>query len=339
MEPGRRDLRRQAAAPSPQGDAARRQLLEMNRSTVYPRWLRMESRHFILFTPSDSPVAKRMQDFLDGRESAYRRIATILQVEVDERIKIYAYSSSRSGEKLLGRPLAFTLPAEQEIHMRWDQEPGHELTHVLAWSMNRSGSGQPFLEEGLAVALSSHPGSPQAAAGELLARGVLPDLADLIPRFHQHRNGYVAAGSFIALLLEEGGADLVRSLYTEASDDLEVRLEAATGQSLAQLQAWWETSLAAVEPVTREPVLEALSLLRLGEVVAAIAVLERQRRDLPDNPVFEFALAQALQQHGDLAASAAAYRRVLSMPLPYRLAWMKRRAQEALEIMATGSDS
>ncbi len=186
------------------------------------------------------------------------------------------------------------------------------------------------------MALSSHPGSPQAAAGELLARGVLPELADLIPRFHQHRNGYVAAGSFVELLLERDGVALVKALYTGGPDELGPRLEAVTGQSLRQLQAWWETSLAAAGTVTREPVFEALSLLRLGEVDAAIALLEGQQNDLEPHPVLEFALAQARWQVGDHAGSAEGFRRVLDMALPYRLAWMKARARQALDEMGAG---
>ena len=328
--PAHRQLRHEAAADTVAGRQARRQLLEENRAKIYPGWARTESAHFILLTPPDSPVAMDADSFLARREAAYQHIVATLQVEPDEPIRVYAYSSSRQGEKLLGRPLAFALPADNEIHVRWDQEPGHEEAHVVAWHWNRAGSGDPFLEEGLAVALSSHPGSPQATAADLLAQGVLPDLRDLIADFGRYRNGYVLAGSFVALLLAHDDEALVRDLYTGGPGRLAERLEAATGQTLAQIQTWWETSLAAREPVTREPILEALSLLRLGEVKAAISVLDQQRRTLPANPVLEFALAQALRQDDDAAGSAMAFRRLLAMPLPYNLAWMKQRAREAL---------
>jgi len=329
----RRRLRHQAATHTPAAAQARRQLLEENRAGIYPGWVHAESPHFVLLTPADSPVAVDPESFLARREAAYRRTVATLGVEPDGPIRVYAYSSSRQGEKLLGRPLAFALPAEKEIHVRWDQEPGHEETHVVAWYWNRAGSGEPFLEEGLAVALSSHPGSPQATAADLLARGVLPDLEDLITGFFRYRNGYVLAGSFVSLLLEQNDVALVRDLYIGGPGHLAERLAAATGQSLAQLQAWWEASLAAREPVTREPILEALSLLRLGEVKAAIDLLDEQRRTLPANPVLEFALAQALRQDDDAAGSALAFRRLLAMPLPYNLAWMKQRAREALAAM------
>ncbi|MCZ6650288.1 MAG: hypothetical protein O7D35_06420 [Acidobacteria bacterium] len=331
--PARRQLRHQAAPETAAGLMARRQLLEENRARVYPGWARAESLHFILLTPPDSPIAADPDTFLARREAAYQRIVEALKVEPDGPIRIYAYRSSRQGEKLLGRPLAFALPAEKEIHVRWDQEPGHEEAHVVAWYWNLSGSGEPFLEEGLAVALSSHPGSPQASAADLLARGVLPDLGDLIAHFSRYRNGYVLAGSFVALLLERHDEDLLRQLYTGGPEDLAERLEDATGQTLAQLQTWWETSLAAQEPVTREPILEALALLRLGEAKAAIGVLEKQRLTVPAHPVLEFALAQALRQDNDEAGSALAFRRLLAMPLPYNLAWMKQRAREALNEM------
>ena len=81
------------------------------------------------------------------------------------------------------------------------------------------------------------------------------------------------------------------------------------------------------------PILEALSLLRLGEVKAAIDALERQRMSIPANPVLEFALAQALRQDDDEAGSALVFRRLLAMPLPYNLAWMKKRARKALSEM------
>jgi hypothetical protein len=278
-------------------------------------------------------VAGDLRGFLEKREAVYQNILQRLEVPPLGLMTIYAYNSSRQGQKMLGRPLSFALPARREIHIRWDQEPGHEEAHLVAWSWNERGSGQPFLEEGLAVALSSHPGSPRATASDLLARGVLPDLADLIRRFDHYRNGYVLAGSFVGLLLEDGGAAMVQRLYTGGPDNLAGRLEEVTGQSLAQLQAWWETTLAAVEPVTREPIVEALSLLRVGRVEDAIDLLERQRREIPDSPVLEFALAQARRQHGDSQGSVESYRRVLAMSLPYHLAWMKQRAGEALQEM------
>ena len=330
VSPARQDLLLQAAEPSTAGLAALEEVLEENRSAIYPSWLREESPNFVLFTPADSPVAGDLQGFLEKREVVYRRILERLEAPPLGLMTIYAYNSSRQGQKLLGRPLSFALPARREIHIRWDQEPGHEEAHLVAWSWNQRGSGQPFLEEGLAVALSSHPGSPRATASDLLARGVLPDLSDLISRFDHYRNGYVLAGSFVDLLLADGGSAMVRRLYTGGPDNLAGRLEEVTGQSLAQLQAWWETTLAAVEPVTREPIVEALSLLRVGRVQDAIDLLERQRRDIPDSPVLEFALAQARRQHGDMQGSVESYRRVLSMSLPYHLAWMKQRAAEAL---------
>jgi hypothetical protein len=329
----RGQLRRQAASETAAGLMARRQLLEENRARVYPGWVRAESLHFILLTPPGSPVAADPETFLDRRETAYQRIVAALKVEPDGPIRIYAYRSGRQGEKLLGRPLAFALPAENEIHVRWDQEPGHEEAHIVAWHWNRSGSGEPFLEEGLAVALSSHPGSPQATAADLLALGVLPDLGDLMTHFSRHRNGYVLAGSFVALLLERNEEDLLRRLYTGGPQALAERLEDATGQTLSQLQTWWETSLAAREPVTREPILTALALLRTGKAKAAISVLNQQRLAGPVHPVLEFALAQALRQDGDATGSALAFRRLLAIPLPYHLAWMKQRAREALSEM------
>jgi len=328
-----RQLRRHAATDTAAGRMARRQLLEENRARADSSWTRTESHHFILLTPPDSPVAADLDAFLARREAAYERIVAALKVAPDGPIRIYAYNSGRQGGTLLGQPLGFALPAENEIHVRWDQEPGHEEAHVVAWNWDQSGSGEPFLEEGLAVALSSHPGSPQAAATDLLAQGVLPDLGDLMENFSRYRNGYVLAGSFVALLLERDDPDLLRRLYTGGPPGLAERLEDATGQTLAQLQTWWETSLAAQEPVTREPVLEALSLLHLGEARAAIRVLEKQRRNVPAHPVLEFALAQALRQDGDDAGSALAFHRLLAMPLPYNLAWMKQRAREALSEM------
>jgi outer membrane murein-binding lipoprotein Lpp len=326
----RQDLLLQAAQPSVAGLAALEEVLEENRERIYPTWQRAESDNFILFAPADGPMSGDLQGFLARREKAYQGILDHLASPPIGVMTIYAYNSSRQGQKLLGRPLSFALPARREIHIRWDQEPGHEEAHLVAWSWNQRGCGEPFLEEGLAVALSSHPGSPQATASELLARGVLPDLGDLIRRFQHHRNGYALAGSFIALLLENSGSTTVRDLYIGGPGNFSARLEEITGQSLDELQTWWETTLAATEPATREPIVEALSLLQVGRVQEAIDLLERQRRDMPDSPVLEFALAQARGQHGDTQGSLDSYRRVLAMPLPYHLAWMKQRAGEAL---------
>jgi hypothetical protein len=202
---------------------------------------------------------------------------------------------------------------------------------VIAWAWNGRGSGVAFLEEGLAVAMSSHPGSPQAAAAEILARDVLPAWPDLVARFSSYRNGYVLAGSFVEMLLERFGVATVRHLYTGGPEPFRERLQEATGMSAAQLQAWWETMLAAREPVTREPIVRALTLIRLGEMQSAIRLLEKSRREMPASPVVEYALAQAQWESGDLPASAASFRRVLEMSVPYHLAWIRVRAREALD--------
>ena len=315
------------------GTDARQDLLELNRSTVYPLWLHVESEHFILFTPRDGPVADDPEAFLQRREEAYARIVETLEVEPAGPIIVFAYASSRQGERLLGRPLGFADPARREIHVRHDQEPGHEEAHVIAWAWNSRGSGVPFLEEGLAVAMSAHPGDPQVAAGDILARDALPSWPDLVDRFSSYRNAYALAGSFVDMLMERFGVPTVRDLYTGGPEDFTGRLEEATGMSTSQLQAWWETMLAAQEPVTREPIVAALTLIRLGDMEGAIGLLERSKQEMPSSPVVEYALAQARRESGDLEASAASYRRVLKMPVPYHLAWVQARAREALEEM------
>jgi hypothetical protein len=315
------------------GADARQDLLELNRIEVYPHWLYLESEHFILFTPHDGPVAGDPEAFLRRREETYTRIVETLQVEPAGPIIVFAYASSRQGERLLGRPLAFADPARREIHVRHDQEPGHEEAHVIAWAWNNRGSGVPFLEEGLAVAMSSHPGDPQAAAAEILTRDALPSWPDLVHRFSSYRHAYALAGSFVEMLLERFGVPLVRDLYTGGPAAFTERLEQATGMSTAQLQAWWETMLAAREPVTREPIVAALTLIRLGDMEGAIRLLERSRQEMPSSPVVEYALAQARRESGDLEAAAASYRRVLEMSLPYHLAWIQARSREALEEM------
>ncbi len=327
----RRQLLRAAAGNGAAAEAARQELLELNRADVYPGWITARSAHFVLHAPRGSPPALDPGAWLARREEAYARIVGILGVEPDGPIHVYAYLSNRQGEELLGRPLAFADPVRREIHVRHDQEPGHEETHVVAWALNGRGSGVPFLEEGLAVALSSHPGSPQLAAADLLARGVLPALPDLIERFQAFRHGYPLAGSFVEMFLERFGAAALRQLYAGGAPGFIPRMESITGHTLDELQSWWETVLAAQEPVTREPIYEALSLLRLGEADAAVRLLQARREEMPASPVVEYALALALRDSGDLDGSRDAFRRLLELPLPYRLAWMRPRAQAALQ--------
>jgi hypothetical protein len=333
-ESARRDeLLEAAGSGRHDGTNARQDLLELNRAEVYPFWLYVESEHFILFTPPDGPVAGDPEAFLQRREEAHARIVETLEVEPAGPIIVFAYASSRQGERLLGRPLAFADPARREIHVRHDQEPGHEEAHVIAWAWNSRGSGVPFLEEGLAVAMSAHPGNPQVAAGEILARDALPAWPDLVERFSSYRNAYALAGSFVEMLMERFGVSTVRELYIGGPENFTGRLEKASGMSASQLQAWWETMLAAQEPVTREPIVAAITLIRLGDMEGAIRLLERSKQEMPSSPVVEYALALARRESGDLEASAASYRRVLRMPVPYHLAWVQARAREALEEM------
>ena len=311
--------------------AAQERLRALSDAREFPRWRRAESEHFVLYAPRHTPPGRAPGRFLARREIVYRQIVDQLGIETGGPITIYAYHSDHQARRLIGRTLGFAEPARREIHIRHDQEAGHEEAHVIAWSWNGAGSGVPFLEEGLAVAMSSHPGSPHASAAETLAQDRLPSLADLIARFRVYRNGYVLAGSFVSDILERHGIDVIRELYLggEEGDFLE-RLEAATGEPAATLQSRWETVLAAQGSANREDLLQAISLLRMGRLDAAIELLEAQRREQPDSAVVDFALAQAHRDQGDLQASAAAFRRVLRKPLPHRLAWIQQRAREAL---------
>ncbi|MFQ5767854.1 MAG: tetratricopeptide repeat protein, partial [Acidobacteriota bacterium] len=293
-------------------------------------WFRAHSEHFILLAPPHAPVARHAEDFLRRREASLRTLVERLGQTPDGPITIYVYNSSRQAWKLLGRPIGFADPARREIHVRADQEPGHEETHIIAWTWNHRGCGVPFLEEGLAVSLSTHPGSPGAGAAAVLARGVMPDLADLVTRFHDFRYGYVLAGSFVSNLLEHNGMEAVRKLYSGRPDEFIPGLEQETGKKLAWLQAAWETELAAQGTASREPIIMALSLLRLDHLDEALNLLEEQHSVEPDNPAVEFALAHALKENGDLEAASGVYRRMLRLHLPYHLAWMKKRARQAL---------
>jgi hypothetical protein len=318
---------------APESVKAQARLLDMNRAHVYPAWKNVRRGELILVASPGSPAARQPDAFLEARQRVIEAIARRLGVVIGEPITFYVYASSREGEQLLGRPLAFAVPERSEVHIRHDQEPGHEEAHLIAWLWNRKGSGVPFLEEGLAVALSTHPGSPHAAAAEDLARGALPALADLVERFRQFDNGYPLAGSFVADLMERSGVEVIRRLYAGEGSSFLARLQRETGQTIEDLQAAWETSLASLGTASREPVLEALSLLAFDRVAEAIALLEKNAVEHPDNPVIEYALACARRAAGDARGSAVAYRRLLARELPYHFAWMRQRAVQALEEM------
>ena len=317
---------------------ARNRLRSMSDAHEFTRWRRATSPHFVLHAPRRSVPGQAPEAFLAERERVYRQIVDTLGTEPDGPIAIYVYRSDRQALRLLGRSLGFADPARREIHIRQDQAPGHEETHVIAWCWNHRGSGVDFLEEGLAVSMSAHPGSPHATAAEALARSQLPSLHDLVTRFRAYRSGYALAGSFVTELLERHGVEMIHQMYVGGDDgDFLGRLEKGTGEALETLQSRWETLLAAQGAANREDLLQALALMRMGRLDEAIELLESQRREQPDSTVLDFALAQARRDHGDLEASAAAYRRVLEKPLPHRLAWMQESARRALSELDTGT--
>ncbi|MFQ5719934.1 MAG: hypothetical protein ACE5IK_10345 [Acidobacteriota bacterium] len=310
---------------------ARARLRTLTDQHEYPHWRHAQSQHFRLVAARRSPPGRDPVPFLSRREEVYRDITRTLGTEPSGPITVFVYVSNRQARRLIGRDLGFADPARREIHIRYDQEPGHEEAHVIAWTWNRSGSNVPFVEEGLAVSLSSHPGSPHASAADALAQGRLPSLPDLITRFRSYRDGYILAGSFVRDLIDRHGIEVVRRLYSGGDvEDVLERLEEVTGESIATLQRHWETVLAAQSQTNREDLLAALALLRAGHGEDAIAMLEAQSAAHPDSAVIDFALGQAQRELGDLAASDRAFRRVLDKPLPHRLAWMRQRAQDAL---------
>ena len=334
---------------------------------ILPRETR--SQHFVLRTDpaaeSDADIDLAQQDL----EFRYQQLVRILGVEPTLPVTVYRFPSSAAKKDAVGAAnTLYAKPWTREIFVQADHFPAqrlrHELAHVFAsafgdrlfgvslawhfpipWPTLASG-----LVEGIAEAADfDNPdgrSTTHQEAAAMVALGNAPELGRALGAgftFESGPRAYTIAGSFCRFLLDEFGAEKLRTLYRSAGD-----FERIYGRDLASLEKDWraflsalpadESSRAQAEESFRRPAIfhkvcarelaarVSDARARLGTAPGdSVALLSSACADDPGEPTFRLDLAEALVAAGEseraLATLAeAAASATLTRPLRGRAA-------------------
>jgi len=202
----------------------------------YGDWITLESKGIVLRYPPSHPHAGEMKAHLAALEQSRRTTCRALDLELPEKITVLLYLDNEQGRRLTGRDLDFADPGNRRVHQRWESYIGHEMVHVIANGvLGEARTG--LLGEGIAVWLNGQARSHHQHARELLEKGELPSVKDLLERFRELDAGYPAAGSFCGFFLEQFDLETFKKIYT--SPDPSAALQELEGQRFEDLEGKW----------------------------------------------------------------------------------------------------
>ncbi|NNF59542.1 MAG: hypothetical protein HKN04_15000 [Rhodothermaceae bacterium] len=318
---------------------------------------RLDLEHFVLHYQPGSLTEAELAWIADEHRYRYEQLRRQLGVEVEAPIHTYLYPDPETRARLTGSRETSVTPvwlATPQLHMLADrftaEHFGHELAHVFSREF-----GAPLLRaspavglvEGLAVAMQPPDGLPtatqqvaaslrleEADLGALEARPAEALVGAMSPFGFWTGRGtvsYATTGSFARWLLDQYGAERLRSVYRTAD------FESVYEQPLAALATAWEAELRA-EPASPEA--EALARWRFQQP----SLFERRcPHHVP--PAVRFARdAFDAEQEGRAADALRLYTRALDADtayLPALVGWARRRGavQEDVETVIRRLDA
>ena len=259
--------------------------------------------HFEIIYPAGSVKREQIEQLGRLHEYYYSKLSHALNVQLQERIVSFLYSSPEEKGKLIGAGRTdISKPWLRQIHINiTDVEAGlkHEMTHVLAgefgWSPLKI-SHNSGLVEGIAVAVGDdvwYDEPLDRAAGLVFAAGVNPDMESLFSfsGFAKVNAGvsYALAGSFCKFLIDSFGIDQFKKLYLSGD------FVFTYNRTLLSLLTDWRTIIHRQQFTTNDSI-KAQYLFRRSsifgkECARVIANANLETRELLARHEFEKALA------------------------------------------------
>jgi len=203
--------------------------LDMKISFIGNRFERFESEHFIFFFHKGSPAERDISKIAERREEAYRKIADILDVKVQNKIRCFLFPSAREKTFYTGHIGAGFAQNQTIIEIYNDEirDHYHELTHIVAAKLNQN--APPLLSEGLAVYITSrmekHPLDEKVKLfkekDELIPITKLLRFEEIGSEASKPLISYPESGSFVKYLIEEYGLEKFKQIYSKTTKGLE----------------------------------------------------------------------------------------------------------------------
>lgn len=207
--------------------------------------------HFEIIYPAGSLKHEKVEQLGRLHEYYYSKLSHSLNVQIQEPVLSFIYSSPEEKLKLIGAGQTdISKPWLRQMHINLsDIEAGlkHELVHVFAsefgWSPFKI-SRNSGIVEGLAVALGDdvwYNEPLDRAAALVFASGATPEVESLFSlsgfaKFHGGTS-YTLAGSFCKFLIDSFGVETFKKLYRSGDFDLEYH------QPITSLITEWKTKI------------------------------------------------------------------------------------------------
>lgn len=213
-------------------------------------WHIYETSHLVIHVRPQSSEEYHIGEIKDSVESWYQKIVTALEVEYNQAIYSYIYSSKEDMKQHLGvSPNGRASPITGSIYLSYWPTAGHEMIHVIAfWGIGQAGTA--MASEGLATAIpvpgGYHSKDVNGEASQLFKENKLPGILAMVNNWGDYPEEikYPAAGSFIDYLIDNYGINLLKQFYREATpDDFEKVTQTIYGKSLAPLENDWHQFL------------------------------------------------------------------------------------------------
>jgi hypothetical protein len=269
-----------------------------------------QTTHFEIIYPAGSVKREQIEQLGRLHEYYYSNLSHALNVQLQERIVSFLYSSPEEKGKLIGAGRTdIAKPWLRQIHMNLtDVEAGlkHEMAHILAgefgWSPLKI-SHNSGLVEGIAVAVGDdvlYDEPLDRAAALVFAAGVNPDMESLFSFFGFVKVNagvsYALAGSFCKFLIDSFGIDQFKKLYLSGDFVL------TYNRTLPSLLTDWRTIVHRQQFTTDDSIKAQYFFRRSSifgkECARVLANLNSETRELLSRHEFGKALASAERSLG-----------------------------------------
>jgi hypothetical protein len=172
-------------------------------------WSFVRTVHLRVHFPPHSRVEDRLA-FAARMESAYRRLREFFG-ELPGVADLYIWNSSVEAEAAMFRPLGFARPEYLLVHMRPEQTPGHELTHLFSVHAGSTTRRTRFIDEGTSVAFNLVEANRMREARQAMRMTGTREVS--VARFWDDREAvpelllYPVAGAFVERLIARRGRE------------------------------------------------------------------------------------------------------------------------------------
>jgi len=200
----------EVAPNHPDAIKARDVALTYGLANEYRKWTIIETAHLRLhFSPSFNEVQCR--DFARSREEAFESVNAFFKATLPKKIDYFVWSNLKEAKRVADITiLGFATPFACVIHSRYNQSPGHELTHVISFQATHPDNRTRLINEGVAVYFNLQ-GTDRLAAARNAVQSTKANPVSIAKYWSSAGNIipenplYSIAGAFAERLHQKGG--------------------------------------------------------------------------------------------------------------------------------------